>query len=72
MAQRTCCECVATRDYLSAASMAESSLSENVRLLSAATASSTCATLLAPISEDVTTLLPQRPRHGHLRQRLTA
>jgi hypothetical protein len=43
--------------YFSAASISESSLAENSRLLSAPTASSTCETLLAPISDDVTTLL---------------
>src|SRR5690242_12658741 len=40
--------------YFRIASIAESSLAENARLSSAPTASSTCATLLAPISEDVT------------------
>jgi hypothetical protein len=42
--------------YLAADSIEASSLAENSRLLSAPTASSTCATLLAPINEDVTCL----------------
>jgi hypothetical protein len=43
MTHRTCCGRIATREYLSATSRAESSLAENVRLLSAGVvASSAC------------------------------
>ena len=42
--------------YFRIDSIDASSLAENSRLLSAPTASSTCATLLAPINEDVTCL----------------
>src|SRR4051812_38153301 len=41
--------------YLVIVSISASSAAENCTLLAAATASSTCDTLLAPISDDVTT-----------------